>query len=79
MAQVPALRRSCSSHNDVFPSGKVIVACDPEGVPRTAKVRMTLPADLDQIPVDAHARAGMVRAIGLLGRSRILKRWRVTV
>jgi hypothetical protein len=38
------------------------------GVSRTAKVQMTLPAELYQIAVDAHARAGMVRAIGVLRR-----------
>jgi len=52
--------------NDVTHSGKVIVACDLEGVSRTAKVQMTLPAELYQIAVDA--RAGMVRAIGMLRR-----------
>ena len=43
---------------DVSRSGKVIVACDLEGVLRTAKVQMTLPAELYQHAVDAHARAG---------------------
>lgn len=56
------------SDNDVTHSGKVIVACELEGVSRTAKVQMTLPAELYQIAVDAHARAGMVRVIGMLRR-----------
>lgn len=56
------------SDNDLTRAGRVVVACDLEGVPRTAKVQMTLPAELYQIAVDAHARAGMVRATGTLRR-----------
>lgn len=52
--------------NAVMTAGKVIVACDLEGVARTAKVQMMLPAELYQIALDAHARARMVRAIGTL-------------
>lgn len=56
------------SDNDVTRSGRVIVACDLEGVQRTAKVQMTLPAEMYQIAVDAHARARRVRAMGMLRR-----------
>jgi hypothetical protein len=60
------------SDNDVSRSGKVIVACDLEGVPRTAKVQMTLPTEMYQIAVDAHARARMV---GICTQVRAVVKW----
>jgi hypothetical protein len=55
--------------NDLTQPGTVMLACDLDGVEGPTKVRMTLPSSSYQQAVEAHARAGRVRATGTLYKS----------